>query len=163
MSVVAGKVYKDRIIVGADTQTTWGQAVQNSTNAKLFKVKGLIVGSVGAALEGQLMRLFCDTHFPKSSSEHDIVEFMVEFWAWCKKKKDNYVPDGWFLMAFDKKLFSITSNLDVTYHDTWAIGSGWEYAMAALHLGHSVKESVKVACDLTIYCGEPIEQYEIKL
>lgn len=164
MSVVAAKVYKDKIVIAADTQTTWGQAIQSSANAKLFKIKrNFIIGSVGDALEGQFMRLFCDSHFPKSSKEHDIVEFMVEFWAWCTKKKDSYKPSGWFLIAFDGKLFSVTSGLDVTYHDYWAIGSGWEYARAALHIGHDPVEAVKVACDLTIYCGEPIESYEVKI
>jgi ATP-dependent protease HslVU (ClpYQ) peptidase subunit len=99
----------------------------------------------------------------KSSSEHDIVEFIVEHWEWRKKKNGEYKPSGYFLFVFDGKLFSVTEYLDIDYHDYWAIGSGWEYARAALHLGHDVREAIKVACDLTIYCGEPIEVYEVKI
>ena len=35
-------------------------------------------------------------------------------------------------------------------------------ALAALHLGHSPKEAVQVACDLTNYVGEPIKEEVIK-
>ena len=43
------------------------------------------------------------------------------------------------------------------------VASTGEYARAALYLGHDVREAIKVACDLTIYCGEPIEIYEVKI
>ena len=37
-----------------------------------------------------------------------------------------------------------------------AIGHGREFALAALHLGQSVHDAIKVACRLDLYCEEPI-------
>lgn len=38
-----------------------------------------------------------------------------------------------------------------------AMGSGRDYAMAAMHLGQTAKQAVQVACDLDIYCGNGID------
>lgn len=38
----------------------------------------------------------------------------------------------------------------------FAIGSGKEYAMAALHLGHSPEEALRVACDLDPWTDFPL-------
>ena len=46
--------------------------------------------------------------------------------------------------------------------DYTAIGAGMDYSLAALYLGNSVKESIKAACHLSIYCEEPINIMEIK-
>jgi len=39
----------------------------------------------------------------------------------------------------------------------YAIGSGRDYAMAAMHLGHSAMEAVEVACALDSGCGNGID------
>lgn len=40
---------------------------------------------------------------------------------------------------------------------TYAIGSGGDCAMAALHMGRSAVAAVQIAIDLTVYCGGPID------
>jgi ATP-dependent protease HslVU (ClpYQ) peptidase subunit len=42
-----------------------------------------------------------------------------------------------------------------------AIGSGADYAMAAMHLGHDARTAVQVACDLDAYCGAGITTLEL--
>jgi ATP-dependent protease HslVU (ClpYQ) peptidase subunit len=42
-----------------------------------------------------------------------------------------------------------------------AIGSGRDYAMAAMHLGHDARTAVQVACDLDAYCGAGITTLEL--
>lgn len=40
----------------------------------------------------------------------------------------------------------------------FARGSGRDYAMAALHLGHDARRAVEVACALDICCGNGIDE-----
>ena len=54
---------------------------------------------------------------------------------------------GWW------KPFFIIYTLIITYE---AIGAGLDYALAALYLGHTVEDSVKTACELSVYCEQPI-------
>lgn len=42
-----------------------------------------------------------------------------------------------------------------------AMGSGRDYALAAMHLGHSAKEAVEVACALDVFCGNGIDVLEL--
>ena len=46
--------------------------------------------------------------------------------------------------------------------DYIAIGAGEQFANAALYLGHTPKEAVKVACDLSCYVSEPIIEYSMR-
>lgn len=38
-----------------------------------------------------------------------------------------------------------------------ALGSGRDYAMAAMHLGHGAIEAVNVACFFDVYCGNGVD------
>jgi len=46
--------------------------------------------------------------------------------------------------------------------DFAAIGAGEDFANAALYLGHSPEEAVKVACELCCFVSEPIVKYKMK-
>lgn len=43
-----------------------------------------------------------------------------------------------------------------------AMGSGRDYALAAMHLGHGAKKAVQVACELDITCGKGIDVLELE-
>jgi hypothetical protein len=43
----------------------------------------------------------------------------------------------------------------------YAIGSGSEFAMAAMYLGHTAQEAVHVACELSNECGMGIDTLEL--
>jgi len=43
-----------------------------------------------------------------------------------------------------------------------AIGAGSDFALAALFLGKDSREAVEVACQLSIYCEEPIISFEMR-
>jgi hypothetical protein len=42
-----------------------------------------------------------------------------------------------------------------------AMGSGRDYAIAALHLGHDARTAVKVACELDVSCGQGIDSFDL--
>lgn len=43
----------------------------------------------------------------------------------------------------------------------WAIGSGRDFAMAAMHLGRSAPQAVQVACDLCNDCGGGVDSVRL--
>lgn len=161
MTVIAGRIAEERIVVAADSQVTLGHQAKTE-GTKLYKVgEALVFGGSGHLRDVNLMRLFLDTHTPASSDERDVLEFYAEYIEWSKRKLSGFEAHSSFLFAFDGRLFEVDSDFDVLYADYTAIGSGWEYARAALHLGHSPSEAVQVACDLTIYCAPPVTEYSI--
>ena len=46
--------------------------------------------------------------------------------------------------------------------ETYARGSGRDYALAAMHMGKTAREAVEVACALDINCGMGIDTLELK-
>lgn len=164
MSVVAVKIYEDKITIAADSIMCSGYTNVNYAKkfSKLVKINDMIMGTVGTANEGSLMWLYMNTHKPNGATEKDILEFVAEFSSWKTKYNDNSQINNSYILIYQNKVFSI-SGLFVTEIDSYlAIGAGENYALAALYLGHSPKEAVKVACDLCCYVAEPIIEIEKK-
>jgi len=162
MTVIAGKVYERSIIIGADSQTTYGQNKEEST--KLFQVRDdIVMGAAGYASESQLMYLYSHTHQPRSGGEFDLLEFFIEFHEWAKKKDSDFEGHNSWLMTVEGRLVSIVDKTLIRYHDNhYAVGSGRDFAKTALHLGKSVEQAIKIACDLTIYCSAPINVIKVR-
>ncbi|MDT7709889.1 MAG: hypothetical protein QOG20_5496 [Pseudonocardiales bacterium] len=66
-------------------------------------------------------------------------------------------------LAFDGKLTSVDPDPSISHHELWAAGSGAEYARTGVHLGHDVRSALLVACELTVYCSEPLHIHELPL
>lgn len=163
MTVIAGKVESDRIVIGSDSLVSWGQAKSGIDDSKLFVLRDFIIGSAGYVSHINHMQLFAETHRPLSSRKRDLLEFFVEFNEWADKKIKGFEPYNSWLIAFDGKLISVESDLSISYHEFWAVGSGREYARTAMHLGHDVRSALLVACELTIFCAEPLHIHELPL
>ena len=158
MSVVAVKNYEDKIIIAADSIMCSGSTNINFAKgfSKLIEINDMIMGAVGTANEASLMWLYMNTHKPNGSTEKDILEFIAEFSNWKTKYNDSNQVNNLYILIYQNKIFSI-SGLFVTQIDSYlAIGAGEDYALTALYLGHSPKEAVKVACDLSCWVAEPI-------
>lgn len=65
------------------------------------------------------------------------------------------LPDG-TLCQYENTAFPIPI-LD----KQWAIGSGRDFALAAMHLGRTAAEAVGVACHFDSYCGNGIDTLEL--
>ena len=162
MSVVAVKVEKDKITIGADSILVSGWTQEKDKLAKLNKVNDMIIGDVGDAQEGALFLMYCKTRKPREASVEALVEFMSEFQDWMAKKVDVTKLENQYVIVLDKKAFMMEGFFIKEVTDYTAIGAGMDYSLAALYLGNSVKESIKAACHLSIYCEEPINIMEIK-
>ena len=162
MSVVAVKVTKNKITIGADSILVSGWTQEKDKLAKLNKANGIIIGDVGDAEEGALFLLFCKTRKPREASVDALVEFMSEFQDWMNNKTGESKLSNQYILIIEKKAFMIEGFFIKEVTDYTAIGAGADFALSALYLGNSVKESIKAACHLSVYCEEPINIIEVE-
>ena len=162
MSVVAVKIEKDKITIGADSILVSGWTQEKDKLAKLNEVNGMVVGDVGDAQEGALFLMYCKTRKPSEASVGALVEFMSEFQDWMTKKVGDVKLNNQYVIILDGKAFMMEGFFIKEVTDYTAIGAGMDYSLAALYLGNSVKESIKAACHLSIYCEEPINIIEVE-
>lgn len=162
MSVVAVKVTKNKITIGADSILVSGWTQEKDKLAKLNKANGIIIGDVGDAQEGALFLLFCKTRKPREASVDAIVEFMSEFQDWMNNKTGESKLSNQYILIIEKKAFMIEGFFIKEVTDYTAISAGADFALSALYLGNSVKDSIKAACHLSVYCEEPINIIEVE-
>lgn len=163
MSVVALKVEKDKIRIASDSIRVYGATQEKDKAAKLIKVNDIIIGQSGQSRDVQYMSIFAQSHQPKEATEDYVLQFVVEFVEWCKKKDPGYNMNSDFFIIYRGKAFFISSDFfqrEITTY--YAIGAGADYALAALYLGQEVEKAVETACELSIYCEPPINLMEVK-
>lgn len=161
MSVVAAKVYSDKVIIAADSILAKGWSKRNTGFAKIVSINGMIVGGCGNAQEVSLLWRYMQTHQPETATEKDVLNFVVEFAKWKRELVSDSSVENSYLMAYEGKLFYIASMFVYEVKDYIAIGAGEDFATTALHLGSTPREAVKVACDLSCYVCEPVVEYEM--
>lgn len=166
MSVVAVKVTKDEIVIGSDSQTTSWMTADINKFAKMRKISDdLVISHVGLAADFALLREFVRTNQPRNNSEDGILEFFTKFYKYLKDMSMNLNSkpcSSAFIIVYKQKAYTLENYYIKEITDFDAIGSGGDNALTALHLGHSVKESIEIACDLNIYCEKPINIITIK-
>ena len=109
MSVVAVKVTKEKIVIGADSiLVSHGTTQEKDKFAKLNKVNDIIVGDVGDAQEGGLFLMFCRTRKPREASIEAIIEFMSEFQDWMKSKTDESKLANEYILIIDNLILIYT-------------------------------------------------------
>lgn len=166
MTVVVGKLCpeKNKIDLVADSQITSGRTIIPLPNfSKLREVNGMIIGTTGSMDEFGMMLYYAKTHVPEDNDELDISRFMVEFLAFKKDKFNDAVIRNEYLIAFRGKLFTVSNTVAYPVETYYAIGSGRDFALAALSLGHSARESVEVATQLDIYVSGEIVEYTMNI
>ena len=142
MSVVACKIYKDKIEMASDSIAVKGWTkINNAQNkiVKLMKYNDMIIGGCGNSDEISLLFHYMKTHTIEDMDEKGVLDFIIEFRRW----KNDLTGDN---------------NLRNPYiiDDFYTIGAGEDYASGALYMGASPKEAVKAACELCAMVCEPI-------
>ena len=145
MSVVAVKVKKNKIVIGADSILVSGWTQEKDKLAKLNEVNGMVIGDVGDAQEGALFLMYCKTRKPREASVEALVEFMSEFQDWMVKKVDVTKLGNQYVIVLDGKAFMMEGFFIKEVTDYTAIGAGMDFALSALYLGNSVEDSIKAA------------------
>ena len=158
MSVVAVKVYDKEIIMSADSIIVHGDTDKTPVGrGKIFEVNGMLIGTSGYANEGIHMALFAENHTPLAMNDRELTKWMYEFSDWkakefgVEKKLENQ-----YIIAYKDKCFYCSGGYIGEVNDFFAIGAGQYYASAALYLGHSPADAVRVAGALSGNVNEPI-------
>ena len=159
MSVVACKIMKDGYEIAADSISVRGftQTKNNTNRSKLVEVNNMVIGSVGLAEESSLLQIFAKTHLPASATEEGILEFWGEFSDWKKKRTDKNSIENSYFIGFDGVVFYVNHWLIASVTSYQAIGAGMDFALAALHLGHSAEEAIETAIELSVFCEAPVQ------
>ena len=159
MSIVACKVTENGYEIAADSISVRGstQTKNNTNRSKLVEVNNMVIGSVGIAEESSLLQIFAKTHQPAAATEEGILEFWGEFSGWKKKRIDRSDIENAYFIGLDGVVFYINHWLIASVSSYEAIGAGMDFALAALHLGHSTEDAVATAIELSVYCEAPIQ------
>ena len=167
MTDIAVRKTKEAITFASDSILVAGfvkSSQRELSYNKLFEQNSMGIGSTGLGYEGTLMELYSRNHQPVDSSRLGIIDFFVEFRDWIHKRDASHSPENEFLLAYGGKVFRTCGGLDVyEVAEFDAIGAGEDFAKAVLHLGHTPREAVEVACKLSIFCSEPIEEITVPL
>lgn len=155
MSVVCVKVSKGYIHFAADSIVVRGYTKQKDFT-KLEKINGMIIGGVGYAEETNLLFMFARTHKPIEPTEKGLSDFIFEFYKWKNDLQKNFDSNNNYLIGVGGHCFYIENMFVKEVLTYQAIGAGMDYSLAALYLGKTAKDAVKVACELCCYVAEPI-------
>ncbi len=160
MSVIACRILPNGYEIASDSISVraWTQSKgENTKFSKLFEENDLVIGCVGSAEESSMLQIYCRTRKPTSPTEAALLEFMSEFSSWKKDKVGKTGLDNAYLIGYRGKVFSINGWFIQEVLKYEAFGAGMDYALAALYLEKTAFEAVKVACELSILCEEPIQ------
>lgn len=162
MSVVAAKKYSDRLVFAADSIRVSGYLTENyrvvgDEQGKLFEVNDMIIGSVGYIMELSFMQIFARNHKPSAPTVEGVLDFMVEFYGWAKKKDDSFGKRNRYLIGIEDGIFRVCdSYLVEKINEFSAIGAGEHFALTAMYLDKTPQEAVEIANELCVYCSPPV-------
>lgn len=166
MTVIAGVVSKDGVVIGADRMMS-NCSYKGDSGPKVFEREGWAFANTGDVRTKQIFEKV--TKGKKITCRDDAIEVAEEFYKELKEKglgnaKDSDMPRcaNCFLIATPTELFSLESNFAIYEHKNFlAHGIGMEYAMGVLHDGYGpdmdavalVSRAIKAACALNPHCG----------
>lgn len=167
MSVIAVRVYEDKIKVSSDTILLKGNSITPNSNIKFSKVKrynDMIVGAVGGAEESSLFFHYIETHKINNENinEKGILDFMLEFKNWKSDMSGDKSINNEYIIVCKGLAFAIEHLFVFKIEDYYAIGGGANFAHGAMYMGASPKEAVKASCYLCAVTSEPIINYTMK-
>ncbi|CAN7326902.1 hypothetical protein LJR084_001896 [Variovorax sp. LjRoot84] len=129
--------------LAADKRTGFGGL--HATTTKIHRVNGCLLGGAGTTAQiAEMVEWFAKGRdagkLPASQRDaKDCVSLLV------------IEPTGRVLQ------FENTPHPLVLENRMWAIGSGRDFAMAAMHCGKTAAEAVEIACHLDLNCGNGID------
>ncbi|MBU3577526.1 hypothetical protein [Polynucleobacter sp. UK-Kesae-W10] len=133
----------DGKILAADKQVTNADSGHGITT-KIFRVNGSLVAGAGSAdVFSSLLHWYIngaiEEDFPSIQADTNDATFMV------------ISPEGRVMF------YNRTPHPMIIENEYTAMGSGRDYALAALHLGCDAVKAVQVACEFDVYSGRGID------
>jgi ATP-dependent HslUV protease subunit HslV len=179
MSIVVAMHRDGRTVMGADTLTVFGDSecvpAENNSSIKCFRLGNSIFGGTGWALyDDILIDYLADKPDPDLTTSAAIFAFFMDFWRALRERytlvneqaANRDAPfgdlDSSFLIANRGGIFKISSDMGITrFNHYYAIGSGAEFALGALHVLRSqpgslenlVRQAVETAMTFDLNSG----------
>lgn len=188
MSVIVAVRKGSQIAISADTQDNFGDLrppPENHEAIKLRRLGGAVLGSSGWALYDDIFADYLSRRKANLSDRVAIFRFFVKFWRDLRKQypfvndqpgKESETPfanlDASFLIASQRGIFLVSSNMSVSeFRQYYAIGSGGDYALGAVHALYEQVESpvelaeraVKAAMAYDNSCGGRVVTETVKV
>lgn len=164
MTVIAAKVEENHIVMSCDSQVSRGWHKKSTGYpVKIIDGSDFIIGASGAAVLMPLLSAYSKNHQIGDGGADRIIEWCFEFLEFCKKKTDSWNQEGQLILAHGSGLFVIEQWLPLKIDDFCAVGSGFQYAEAAMYLGKTTEEAVDVAIHMDYGCGGDTVTKKIKL
>lgn len=164
MTVVAVKKENGVVEIAADGAVTSGWTTVSNADNKLFakikKVGDYIIAGSGSASDVSMLMMYSKTHLIDRNDEGGVFDWFKGFLDWRKEKVNNYGIDGSnFIIVWGDKVYYIEDFMVYEIQNYYSIGSGRDFAMAAMHMGGSVVDAVKCAIKFDSFCGEPVTKF----
>lgn len=176
MTTIAAKVTNGKVKIAWDSQVTAGSTKTVGMN-KVVKINDqFAVGIAGHLRYANLIhRATVNKIHPFDLAQPDfdgygwVLDDMVPAWMKAVKKELENLPDGesdppWgvALVALGSRIYDIGSDFSVSPVEGFAaIGSGSQFAITAMHLGKSAKQSVEIATELDMYTGGNVKEMTV--
>jgi ATP-dependent protease HslVU (ClpYQ) peptidase subunit len=188
---VAAAVQKNKcIVIGADTQTNFGDNGMPNDNygvSKILTINGSYIAGSGWGLYDNILNDLLQSKKNKNlklSDEKTIFKFFNAFY-FTLKEEYSYVNsqcnsdntpfadlDSRFLITNKNGIFLVSAKISVhKFEKYYAIGSGCDYALGAVHALYDsdlsateiCKKAIQTGIALNIHCGGQPDLREIKL
>lgn len=164
MTTIVGVQEDGYCVIGADSQTTSGDRPYISKySPKISEHGDFLLAAAGYGLATDvIMHHWRPPQLKTNTSEytHMVREVAPSLRAVFHKHDVTFGSDESFqaLVACNAHLFEIASDYTVLLRDDglYAIGSGAQYAIGALHMGASVEEALGIAEQNDIYTSGPM-------
>lgn len=170
MSVVVAKVYDDKIVVAADSHGSVDLENidhEEGNIKKLMQINDVIIGAAGDLYEVQRLFHYFKIEHPQLLTQDDLQKFIYDFIEYKKrgyglfdriKKRLVFNPklESSYIFVFNNQCYVVEGTIVFQVSKSYAIGSGWREAYAALRAGMTPKEAVDMVCKYNVTVSPPI-------
>ena len=170
MTVIAVRKYLKKIILSCDSQTSWGDSKLTDSKtqlysncSKIWENENVVVGSAGTVKGATFFKIFTKSRKPSQSDSEGIIDYIVDFVEWAKKKQSDFILENHFIIIFDKKVYQCVGYDVQEVPEYNAIGSGMFLALGAMYKGSDPIEAVEVAKQFDLYCNGKTDTIEVEL
>ena len=171
MTVLIAQNTKDKIILGTDTGTFYGEGgfkvhLNNHKGLlKIISINDITFSACGPVSEHINFGLFCQTRKPERSDQLGLQRFFIDFGKWLKEQnieKDGTICNHYFIV-FEKKLFHYEDGAvqEILENDFATDGAGLKEAYMAMYLGKSVKEAIDLTVQMNVWTSGEAQIVEI--
>lgn len=173
MTTIAAKVTNGKVKIAWDSQATAGTSATYGIN-KVVKINDqFAIGIAGRLRFANLIhRTAVNKVHPYDLSQPDfdgyawLLDEAVPAWMKAVKKEldnlpdDGYgTPEGGGVIALGGKIYDLGFDFSIMPVESFtAIGSGRDFALAAMHLGKSARQAVEIATELDLFTGGNVRE-----